>query len=254
MSTRPRTPRSDTPPAANPAGKAAAKSAAKPTLAKLAKPAKSAARPKLSIKTRPVQQRSHDTYEQILAATAQLLGQVGIERLSTNLICQRLGVSPPALYHYFPNKYAIVHELGSRLMQAQDAVVAAWATTQTLALPAPRLQQGLAAMLGEMFHETAQRPEGVWVLRALRAVPALQAVRIQSHERVAQMFVDAFTKAYPKVDLAGARLTARVAVDMGSAAMDLLFDAPQFEPAAVAETLASMITSQVVALRRAGAG
>ena len=68
------------------------------------------------------------------------------------------------------------------------------------------------------------------------------------------MFVDAFTKAYPKVDLADARLTARVAVDMGSAAMDLLFDAPQFEPAAVADTLASMITSQVVALRRASSG
>lgn len=250
MPTRSRTPGSDSPAAA----KTAAKSATGKAAAAKPKAAKAAARPKLLVKTRPVQQRSHDTYEQILAATAQLLGQVGIERLSTNLICERLGVSPPALYHYFPNKYAIVHELGSRLMQAQDAVVASWATTQTLALPAPRLQQGLAAMLGEMFRETTQRPEGVWVLRALRAVPALQAVRIQSHERVAQMFVDAFTKAYPKVDLAGARLTARVAVDMGSAAMDLLFDAPQFEPAAVAETLASMITSQVVALRRAGSG
>jgi AcrR family transcriptional regulator len=198
-----------------------------------------------------VQQRSLDTYEQILATTAQLLGEVGIERLSTNLICQRLSLSPPALYHYFPNKYAIVHELGSRLMLAQDALVGSWATAQTLALPAPRLQQGLATMLGEMFRQTTQQPESVWVLRALRAVPVLQAVRIQSHERVAQMFFDAFTQAYPNVDPAGARLTARVAVDMGSAAMDLLFDAPQFEPAAVAQTLAAMIISQVVALRRA---
>jgi AcrR family transcriptional regulator len=215
---------------------------------------RAASKPKLAIKTRPTQQRSHDTYEQILSTTAQLLGQVGIERLSTNLICQRLGLSPPALYHYFPNKYAIVHELGVRLMQAQDAVVGAWATAQTLALPAPRLQQALATMLAEMFHLTAQRPEGVWVLRALRAVPALQAVRIQSHERVAQLFAGAFLQAYPKVDLAGAQLTARVAVDMGSAALDLLFDAPQFEPGAVAELLAAMITSQVVALRKASTG
>jgi AcrR family transcriptional regulator len=215
---------------------------------------RAAAKPKLGIKTRPTQQRSHDTYEQILGETAQLLGQVGIERLSTNLICQRLGLSPPALYHYFPNKYAIVHELGARLMQAQDAVVATWATAQTLALPAPRLQRALAAMLGEMFHLTAQRPEGVWVLRALRAVPVLQAVRIQSHERVAQLFFDAFRQAYPKVDTAGAQVAARVAVDMGSAALDLVFDAPQLDPAAVADTLAAMITSQVVALRKASAG
>ena len=30
--------------------------------------------------------------------------EVGIERLSTNLVCERAGLTPPALYRYYPNK------------------------------------------------------------------------------------------------------------------------------------------------------
>jgi len=207
--------------------------------------------PALGIKTQPRQQRSVDTYEQILTVTAQLLGEVGIERLSTNLVCERLGISPPALYHYFPNKYAIVHELGTRLMAAQDAVVAAWVTPQTMALPGARFQQALAQMFTQMFQLTRQRPEGVWVLRALRAVPALQALRLESHQRVTRLITEAFADAYPKVDTARMLVTVRLAVDMGSAALDLLFDAPELDPDAVSRTLAAMISSELLALRKA---
>ena len=45
------------------------------------------------------------------------VSDVGIERLSTNLVCERAGLTPPALYRYFPNKYALLSELGQRLMQ-----------------------------------------------------------------------------------------------------------------------------------------
>ena len=52
----------------------------------------------------PTQTRALETCERILDAAATLLGEVGIERLSTNLICERAGLSPPALYRYYPNK------------------------------------------------------------------------------------------------------------------------------------------------------
>jgi AcrR family transcriptional regulator len=208
--------------------------------------------PRLAVKTQPRQQRSQDTYEQILTVTAQLLGEVGIERLSTNLVCERLGISPPALYHYFPNKYAIVHELGARLMQAQDAVVARWVSAQTMKLPAARFQAALAQMFGEMFRVTRERPEGVWVLRALRAVPALQSLRLESHRRVTQLIAGEFSAAYPAADGAQVQLTTRLAVDMGSATLDLLFDAPELDPEAVGRTLASMIGREMLALRKQG--
>jgi hypothetical protein len=46
------------------------------------------------------------------------------------------------------------------------------------------------------------------------------------------------------------QLTTRLAVDMGSAALDLLFDAPELDADAVGRTLASMVGREMLALRR----
>lgn len=213
------------------------------------KPRRSPA-PDLDLKTQPRQQRSAGTYEHILAVTAQLLGEVGIERLSTNMICERAGVTPPALYHYFPNKYAVVHELGMRLMRVQDDVVAAWATPQTMKLPSARFQSALEGMLGQMFEVTRAQPEGVWVLRALRAVPALQKLRMDSHLGVSEIITRAFATAYPAADAKRMQMTARLAVEMSAAALDMLFDAPELEPEAAIRTVAAMLTAELLALRR----
>lgn len=50
-----------------------------------------AALPDVAPKKAPTQSRAVETYERILATAAELLGEVGIERLSTNLVCRRLG-------------------------------------------------------------------------------------------------------------------------------------------------------------------
>ncbi|HTY98902.1 MAG TPA: hypothetical protein VMB75_03660, partial [Rhodocyclaceae bacterium] len=51
-------------------------------------------KPSLAAKKHPAQQRATETYEHILEVTALLLGEVGVERLSTNLICERAGLTP----------------------------------------------------------------------------------------------------------------------------------------------------------------
>jgi hypothetical protein len=51
--------------------------------------------PDLDTKTLPRQGRAQETFERILSITAGLLAEVGIERLSTNLICERAGLTPP---------------------------------------------------------------------------------------------------------------------------------------------------------------
>tara|TARA_B100000795_G_scaffold90742_1_gene66010 strand:+ start:852 stop:1427 length:576 start_codon:yes stop_codon:yes gene_type:complete len=52
--------------------------------------------------------------EQILAATAVLLEEVGQDDLTTILVAKRVGVSVGTLYHYFPNKYAILYALAEQ--------------------------------------------------------------------------------------------------------------------------------------------
>ena len=77
-------------------------------------------------KNKPQQERAKRTYEAILASAAKLLVEVGVERISTNLIAEDAGITVPALYRYFPNKYAVLNALGAVLMDRQNAASQQW--------------------------------------------------------------------------------------------------------------------------------
>src|SRR5262249_31941379 len=59
----------------------------------------------------PRQERALQTYERLLDVAGELLAEVGVERISTNMICARAGMTPPALYRYFKDKYAVLEAL-----------------------------------------------------------------------------------------------------------------------------------------------
>lgn len=67
----------------------------------------------------PTQERAQATVDAILEATAQLLVEEGMARLSTNRIARRAGVSVGTLYQYFPDKNAIVAALGELTLDRQ---------------------------------------------------------------------------------------------------------------------------------------
>ncbi len=206
--------------------------------------------PRLQSKIQPRQQRALDTYELILNATVELLSEVGIERLSTNLVCQRAGISPPALYRYFPNKYALLSELGQRLMQAQNTLVEAWAVPETMVLPPQALQDKIYELYEHTLVLTRELPAGLWVTRALRAVPALAHVRIASHAHVSALVAQAFLQAYPNAPEAQVAVLARLSVEMVYAAMEMLFDDPSLDEKAVGQALAEMLAHRVLAVRQ----
>jgi len=203
----------------------------------------------MGLKKSPSQARAVETYERILTVAADLLGEVGIERLSTNLICQRAGITPPALYQYFPNKYAILSELCTRLMRLQNEGLKAWAVPHTFALSQDDFAQSLAQFFLDTLAVTARMPAGVWVTRAQRAVPALQPLRARSHELVTDLCLEPFLQAHPLVDPGTARLTIRLAFDALYGAHELLFDDPGLDPQAVAHTMAQMVAAQLMRLR-----
>jgi len=68
---------------------------------------------------RPQQKRSRDTVDTILNATAQVLIREGYDQTSTNKIAVEAGVSIGSLYHYFPNKEALVLALNRRLAEQE---------------------------------------------------------------------------------------------------------------------------------------
>lgn len=72
---------------------------------------------RVSPRRRPSQKRSKARSQQILDATAELLDKVGVDDLTTNLIAKQVGISVGSLYHYFPNKHAILYALGERWLE-----------------------------------------------------------------------------------------------------------------------------------------
>src|SRR5450631_1012541 len=153
---------------------------------------------KLGTKLTPSRPTGVSTFEFLLSTAGKLLGEVGFEGLSTNLICKRAGMTPPALYRYFPNKYAVLQELGRRLMRAQDYAVFAWMAEGGLI--SSNLEAAVESnrrLQTEVNTITRRQPGGMWIMRAMRAVPLLGAVRIESRDLVARRLAKALQPQYP---------------------------------------------------------
>jgi AcrR family transcriptional regulator len=204
-------------------------------------------KPSLAVKKLPAQQRATETYELILDVAAKMLIDVGIERLSTNMVCAQACLTPPALYRYFPNKYALLSELAQRLMQRQNELIPKWITPQVLAGSVAELEQALAGLLLDTYKVTKQTPGGVWILRALRAVPTLQKVRLDSHNLVTDAQGQMLIEVFPNVPAKDLLLVGRIAVDMIYAGVELLFDA-SLNASDVANVIAAMVASHLVRL------
>ncbi len=185
------------------------------------------ATPPLHAKLQPTQARAQDTYEVILATAGEMLGDHGFEQLTTNAICKRAGITPPALYRYFPNKYAILKELGDRLMAAQDEEMLAW--IQGGGLTGATFDERLTssvAILRRMAEISRAFPGGVAIGRALRAVPILQALRFASRDMVAAGLATALGPRYPKIDRARLGVATRMLVELSYAATEMMVEEP----------------------------
>ena len=78
----------------------------KPSVSKLA-----FVNPTYELRKSPVQARSTATVAAITEATIQVLLVAGLDRLTTNRVAERAGVSIGTLYQYYPNKQALLSAL-----------------------------------------------------------------------------------------------------------------------------------------------
>lgn len=202
--------------------------------------------PKINLNTKqqPTQQRSVETFELILEVTSRLLGEVGVERLSTNMVCEKAGISPPALYRYFPNKYAILKELGERLMACQNRAYREWLEAeQKLEYDGSReaSTRGLRDMQARINAATLAFPGSAWIMRALRAVPTLRHIRLDSHESVSDTSYQALRDRFPNADEAELRLSMRLSTEVMYAATEMVIDNPQIDGDLINAEVAEMV-------------
>lgn len=74
----------------------------------------------LQPRKKPLQKRSRERVESILAACAALLEEIGPDGVNTNTIAERAGIPVSSVYQYFPNKHAVQMELMIRMLREID--------------------------------------------------------------------------------------------------------------------------------------
>ena len=162
-------------------------------------------------KHKPRQERAKRTYEAILTAAAELLIEVGVERISTNIVAARARVSVPALYRYFPNKYAVLNALSAAYMDQHTAIFQQWVDEQLGQDDPVFLVTNIGGLLERIYAATQQQVGGLELVQAVRAVEPLREVRLASHRaasnRLATVVAEILDRSVDELTLAQAQLT-----------------------------------------------
>ncbi|WP_299773758.1 TetR/AcrR family transcriptional regulator [uncultured Pseudoteredinibacter sp.] len=177
--------------------------------------------PDLLEKNKPQQQRAVQTYEGILNAASELLVELGVERISTNLIAERAGITVPALYRYFKNKYAVLYALGARLMDRQNQILVGWHETYFDPSEPEKLFVEVEGLVRETYDVTREQPASLAVLSAMRAIPILQEVRLQSHKRMTQWLLSQWEAFYEIDDEERIGVQSRMSMEVAMTAVEM---------------------------------
>lgn len=199
---------------------------------------------KSHLRSVPVQQRSTETVERILAAALDVLDSGGLSAFNTNAVASSAGVNVGTLYHYFPDKGSILRELFERTESERFAylrgMIAEFAA-------AGDVGDWVARVVRTLVRLRRSRP-GASVLRsAMRVLPELQKVEDEQDSVVASEFAAALRSRHPGISRARTENAARMIVTVGVTVLDRA-DEIGSSAAAVERELIAMLTAYLSAL------
>jgi AcrR family transcriptional regulator len=141
-------------------------------------------RDQLSPRRKPSQERSRDRVERILDATASLLNEMPVDKITTAAIAETAGVPIGSVYQYFPNKLAVLAQLARRVMEKVDLQTASLIAEDFGVLP---WDQAIDRAIDATMQGYSQQPGYVQLLLSIRPTPEFGAITDESNERVAAM-------------------------------------------------------------------
>lgn len=173
---------------------------------KLSKAAPKQAKTVAAVKAKPARRevptsgKPLQTYERLVVAAGELLGEVGFEKLTTNAICARARLTPPAFYRYFNDKYEILEVLARRLLKRQNDAYAVWLFQGGSWSNMDRQAETLAEWFRIAADIVANEPGALWTMRALRALPNLAHIRVESQRMNTDRLFEFYRRVLPNMD------------------------------------------------------
>lgn len=191
----------------------------------------------------PQQARSRVRLERILDATGELLGEIGVDGLSTRMIAARAGVNVATIYQFFPNKYAVIAALVERT--AEQLLRRHEELAGSIDLRTP-LREANERMMGGFVTAILEIPGFFTLRRAMQALPELsesQAVEERTKRAIGRRIMERLQMRRPDLDEVQRETIAQTIIQMTLSMLELSTEVPENRREAVLNELRTMMIS-----------
>lgn len=161
--------------------------------------------------------------EKVLDAAESVIAEVGIDHATTNAIAARAGSGMGSLYHFFPNKEAIVQALSERYSRRMRALVDYPSRPELAGVPLARL----ADLVVDPLVAFMRRSPAYWhVFHAAHAAGTTGACEDDLYQVIVSNVDVLIGARAPHVTPARRRVLAMVMVELVHALLAAAFQAP----------------------------
>ncbi|MCV0395723.1 MAG: TetR family transcriptional regulator [Rhizobiaceae bacterium] len=167
---------------------------------------------------RPVQQRSRERVERMLAAATELIAAKGSDALKMSEVAERAGVPIGSLYQFFPDKGAIIHRLAERCAEeSRDCIATGLADVRDVA-GFERAFRDLYDLYYRIFLAQPARRD-IWF--AVQADKALRAMEIAESRYNGAVLAGVLKRLRPDADEKALEASAFLVMSLGEATVRL---------------------------------
>lgn len=150
----------------------------------------------------PVQARAKATFDKILQAAIDILGEEGLAALNTNRIASQAGVNVATLYSYFSNKEHILAHLALHFENTRAASIEDHAASLG---DDPNWERWFEDSIDSMVQFRLDEPGCLVVRQALLALPDLLEIDRESTRRATEAKIPGLQKLAPQLSESQAR-------------------------------------------------
>jgi AcrR family transcriptional regulator len=166
---------------------------------------------------RPSQARSIATFANILRASSEIIIERGVQGLNTNVVAERAGVNIGTVYHYFPDKTAILVELFRLDQERQSAPV--MQKLREIA-DAPDLDQWTNDVVDLAMRLRNEDPATAQLRRAFRAVPELVDIDREETDKYLDFISSLLRVRFVGITKERARAATRLLINLTTTILD----------------------------------
>ncbi len=165
----------------------------------------------------PTQARSAVTVEKILSAATSVLTERGLQGLNTNAVAESAQINVATLYHYFPDKVAILAELFIRDQARRSEYLVA----RFNELPdVVDIDTWTTNLINSIMDLRRASPETIVLRQACRTVPELLAIEESDTAQISDILARALRLRFPSITSSRAGFAARALIESGAVMLD----------------------------------